>query len=121
MSGFGTMTSIHKLSLALLLAVLAVAMAQPDSATRRVPSSAYNETIALCGLGPVAAIDKNSPADTSSCLFNQKDVTAQDLNSIKKACGECCRSGWRCCCCCCCHWLFREVFCCMRNWMQEPA
>lgn len=89
---------MQKLSMALLLAFLAVAMAQPDAATRGVPASAHNATTApsgVYGLRPVGPPATKKSDVTNACLFDQKDVSAQDITSIKKACGECCLNGLR--------------------------
>jgi hypothetical protein len=78
------------LSLALLLVVLEVRMTEPVAAIGDAAS-------------PLAAPSSTSNRDnashtgissSSSCLFTQKDVRAQDLDAIKKACGEC----EKCCC-----------------------
>lgn len=61
------------LSLDLFLITLAVSMAQPS--------------VAISSLPPQASVG-GSMGTSSSCLFRQKDVSAQDLDAIKKACGE---------------------------------
>jgi hypothetical protein len=70
------------LLLALLLAVLEIDMTQPVAAIRDAASPAQP-----------SASDRGNDSYTgisssSSCLFTQKNVNAQDLDAINKACCE---------------------------------
>lgn len=70
---------MHTLSIALLLAILAVGMAQPGTLTRGVYSPA-----------PTRTSFQDFGSSSSSCLFTEQDVNAQDLATIKKSCGKAC-------------------------------